>query len=383
MSQAGHLVHLGRLCILSAGMLLCLWSIPSPALELVKGEMFGEFYDLRGYARIEEDILLARHTADGTRTESTNLRRARLGFGLRWQNDWVFHLAGNFAHHSSLRDLWTEYRGWPVRIEVGRFLEPFSLGEAIAPSDRLLTSLPSPAELGPDYGFGIGFNYRGTTWAFTRHAGPSLSGRYAEDALTARGTWRPLVGEDGYLHVGVSGSFRRGQAGSGVQLFGTSESSLMRGMSPRSVLETLTDRYRLIAEETLIRLGPIIVLGEMIQAQLADGGPTWHGEYAEFGWCITGEKRSYSTRYGTIGGISPDRPVELGGLGAWEVAVRWSKTDLSDGGGDRGQVRSVALNWYPTDPVRISVSLHRAHLEPFGGSARDTTLGQLQVQLGL
>jgi hypothetical protein len=41
------------------------------------------------------------------------------------------------------------------------------------------------------------------------------------------------------------------------------------------------------------------------------------------------------------------------------------------------------LNWYPTDPVRISVSLHRAHLEPFGGSARDTTLGQLQVQLGL
>jgi len=54
-------------------------SNPSPALELAKGEMFGEFYDLRGYARIEEDILLARHTADGTRTESTNLRRGSPG----------------------------------------------------------------------------------------------------------------------------------------------------------------------------------------------------------------------------------------------------------------------------------------------------------------
>ena len=145
----------------------------------------------------------------------------------------------------------------------------------------------------------------------------------------------------------------------------------MRGMSPRSVLETLTDRYRLIAEETLMRLGPIIVLGEMIQAQLADGGPTWHGEYAEFGWCITGEQRSYSTRYGTIGGISPNRPVELGGLGAWEVAVRWSKTDLSDGGGDRGQVRSVALNWYPTDPVRIKL---RAVLATDGTLARPPIL---------
>ena len=380
--------HLGRLCIPSAGLLLCLWSIPSPALELAKGEMFGEPYDLRGYARIEEDILVGSPTVDGTRTRSSDLRRARLGLGVRWQNDWIFHVAGNFAHNSPLRDLWIEYRGWPVRIEAGRLPEPFSLAESIDPLARLLPSLPSPAEFGPDYGFGVGFNYRGSTWglaggAFTRNAGPTLSGRYPEDALTARGTWRPLVGEDGYLHVGVSASLRRTQAGSGVQLFGTAESSLVRGMSPQSVLETLSDRYRLIAEETLMRLGPVILLGEMIQAQVADGGPTWHGEYAELGWCITGEKRSYSTRYGTIGAISPNRPVELGGFGAWEVAARWSKTDLSDGGGDRGNVRSVALSWYPTDPVRISLSLHRAHLEPLGGNPRDTSLGQLQVQLGL
>jgi len=56
--------------------------------------------------------------------------------------------------------------------------------------------------------------------------------------------------------------------------------------------------------------------------------------------------------------------VELDGFGAWEVALRWSKTDLSDDGGDHGYVRSVALSWYPTDPVRISLSLHRAIWNP-------------------
>ena len=108
-----------------------------------------------------------------------------------------------------------------------------------------------------------------------------------------------------------------------------------------------------------------------------------HGEYVEAGWCVTGEKRSYSTRYGTVGGIRPARPVTSGGFGAWELAARWSATDLSDGGGDRGRVGSVGLNWYPVDPLRISIGAQRAHRELADGTQRDATLAELQVQLGL
>ena len=365
----------------------CAWPHSALTLNLAQGDLLGAPYDLLAYARLEEDVSLYRNVSDLVSTRSTDLRRARLGLRLRWDEDWIFRAAGNFAHHASLRDLWLEYRGWPTRIEIGRFPEPFSLGESISSSDTLLISRPSPTDLGPDYGFGVGFNYRGGSWglsggAFTRNAGYSLSGKYPEDALDLRGTWRPLIGEVGYLHIGASGSVRQTMQGSGVQLFGTAESLLATGLAPRSGLQTNTDRYRLLGAEMAIRLGPVLVLSEYIRANVMNGGPAWHGQYVESGWCLTGEKRSYSTRYGVVGGIRPFRPVTSGGFGAWELAARLSMTDLREGGGDAGRVRSVGLNWYPIDLQRISVGVQRARRELFDGTEREGTLAQIQFQLG-
>ncbi|MDE3009734.1 MAG: hypothetical protein KGI67_02495 [Pseudomonadota bacterium] len=357
-------------------------------MELDRGDFAGGSYDLRGYLRVDEDLSLGADASPGVSQRTSDLRRVRLGVGALWDGDWVAHVAGNFARRSALRDLWLEYRGWPVRIEVGRFPEPFSLGESIASTDSLLATLASPAVLGPDYGLGVGFNYRGEDWGiaagtFTRNGGPTLSGLYPESANTARVTWRPLAGEQGYLHVGLSASQRQVAPGAGVQLFGSAESGLLLGMAPQSPLVGAADRYRLLAAELMFRLGPVMGLAETIQAQVANGGPAWHGAYAEAAWCLTGEQRSYSTRYGTIGGISPDRPVDLGGWGAWEVAARWSVTDLSDGGGDRGQVATLGLNWYPVDAIRLSLIAQHAHLEPAGQDPRDSNLAQLLLQFSL
>jgi phosphate-selective porin OprO and OprP len=366
---------------------VCAWPLSGLTMDLAQGDALGGRYDLQAYVRLEEDVLLYKDAPDQVSTRSTDLRRARLGLRLRWEEDWIFRAAGNFAHGSSLRDLWLEYRRWPVRIEIGRFPEPFSLGESISSSDTLLISRPSPTILGPDYGFGAGFNYRGASWglsggAFTRNAGYTLSGKYPENALDLRGTWRPLAGETGYLHIGASGSVRETQQGSGVQLFGTGESPLASGLGPHSALQPGTDRYRLLGGEMAVRLGSLLMLSEYIRANVMSGGPTWHGEYVEAGWCLTGEKRSYSTRYGTVGGIKPYSPVTAGGFGAWELAARWSATDLRDGGGDWGRVNSVGLNWYPIDLLRISAGAQRAHRELFDGTQRDATLAQLQFQLG-
>ncbi len=49
-------------------------------------------------------------------------------------------------------------------------------------------------------------------------------------------------------------------------------------------------------------------------------------------WLITGETRSYNTVGGYFRAVSPARTVFDGGLGAWEVVLRMSYSDLDDGG---------------------------------------------------
>jgi len=92
-----------------------------------------------------------------------------------------------------------------------------------------------------------------------------------------------------------------------------------------------------------MRLGPIIVRGEMIQAQRPTVGPTWHGEYAELGWLHhTGEKPQLFNTIWNDWRLSPDGRWN-GWPWAWEVRWRWSKTDLSDAvrrpGASRGRSR--------------------------------------------
>lgn len=376
--------------LLVIGLAACAWPQGARAVEVLQAETAWGGYDLLAYARIDEDALaykaLTSDVPDVFQTRATALRRARLGLRLRWNQDWYLRVAGNFAHRPSLRDCWLEYRGWPLRIELGRFPEPFSLGESISSSDTLLVARPSPTFLGPDYGLGAGFNYRGGNWglsggAFTRGAGYAFSGKYPESALSLRGTLRPWRGEFGYLHLGASASLRQTQKGSGVQLFGSGETVLVLGLAPASPLVAGTDYYRLLGGEAAARLGPVLLLSEYIQAHV-DGGPTWHGEYVEAGWALTGERRGYSTRYGTVGGISPNNPITVGGYGAWELAARWSATDLSNGGGDRGRVLSAGLNWYPVDLLRLSLAAQRSHRDVADGTTRDATIAQLQFQLG-
>ena len=59
-------------------------------------------------------------------------------------------------------------------------------------------------------------------------------------------------------------------------------------------------------------------------------------------------------------GLIPDQPLGKGGLGAWEVAARFSSMDLDFMPGGSGAVAggvqniwSVGLNWYPNPTVRF------------------------------
>lgn len=97
--------------------------------------------------------------------------------------------------------------------------------------------------------------------------------------------------------------------------------------------------------------------------------PTFNGWYAEASWILTGETKQYSASAinNEVGGFNapiPSAPFSLtgGSWGAWELAVRYSNTDLNwhtnvangiFGGEER--VFAIGLNWYLNRDIRVMI----------------------------
>jgi phosphate-selective porin OprO/OprP len=81
-------------------------------------------------------------------------------------------------------------------------------------------------------------------------------------------------------------------------------------------------------------------------------------------YALTGEMRQYQKHLGTIRRIRPKRELRdgSGGLGAFEIALRFSRIDLNDQDITGGVLNdlSFAFNWYPTRPTRASFNVIRA-----------------------
>ena len=182
---------------------------------------------------------------------------------------------------------------------------------------------------------------------------------YSESAsqFVGRFTWAPFKSEDesNLLHLGLG--YRYSDAKEGFRFrtepefnqapiyvdtgFG-SES----GLWPADSLET----YNL---ELSWRKGPLWLASEYFRTDVKNTAlenPTFDGYYVSANWVLTGEMRPYSKKNGLFRPIPIARTVYQNGRGAWEIAVRYSGLNLTDGrieGGDM-QVASLGLNWWLT-----------------------------------
>lgn len=75
------------------------------------------------------------------------------------------------------------------------------------------------------------------------------------------------------------------------------------------------------------------------------------------GWLITGEKPGFSSRSGLWGTTRVLRPINEGGWGALELAVRYDDYDFTDfaRGGD-GESWTLGLNWYLNNWSRVMLN---------------------------
>ncbi|MHC4451584.1 MAG: OprO/OprP family phosphate-selective porin [Planctomycetota bacterium] len=109
--------------------------------------------------------------------------------------------------------------------------------------------------------------------------------------------------------------------------------------------------------------------------------PSLFGWYAQVGWFITGESRSFSKNSMSWTRTAPKANFWTGdgGRGAWEVALRYDVSDFDDddfaalaGGSAKVSQLSVSVNWYWNPNARMMFGYYWNDIEATG--AEDATL---------
>ena len=184
--------------------------------------------------------------------------------------------------------------------------------------------------------------------------------------FTGRITGLPLLSEDesSLLHLGASWRYNDAEKG---QRFNTTpefyNSPVFADTGEFDAEDTISSQL-----EATWRRGPIWFSGEYLRTEvdsISTGDPVFTGYNLSASWILSGEMRPYNKKSGVIGAVPISSSVDEGGWGAWEVAVRWSELDLSDGLIDGGEVEvySLGLNWWLSTALNANINYRYINLD--------------------
>lgn len=321
------------------------------------------------------------------RIGATEFRAARLGIeGKAWRTigyKFEVDFAGNDV---AVTDAYISWKG-PVGIKVGQFKLGTSLEEA---TSGRFTTFMERASFTDAFGFGrqigIGVNKSGGNWsAQAAIFRGTISSSDQDEGITLAGrlTYGAKIG-DIQTHVGGSVRYRNA---------GRDQSSFRYSQRPHNHLAakyldtgSLARRDTFWGIEAAAVRGPLSFQAEYgwLDVNLTSsgvGGPVFTGGYASLSWFITGESRAYKAGKGAFDRVKVTRPVFQGGPGAWQVAVRYDRIDLSEGAIQGGEQDSYILgvNWYLNNNTRLMANYSHSDIEDSFMGILSTRNGDAQV----
>jgi phosphate-selective porin OprO/OprP len=263
-------------------------------------------------------------------------------------------------------------------LKVGHFKEPFSLNELTSSKYIMFIERATPVGIwAPSRNPGAQISkfwkdcQAGYAFGIFKTAGDGEADYDDAYALTGRVTWAPWYenGGEQLLHVGGSYSYRNNQDEAGGIRYRTRGPQHIGNRPLDSGTINGVESTNLMGAEAAMVYGPFSVQGEYLAAALAgvenDDDRCFSGGYVQASYFLTGEHRPY--KKGTFSRVKPKQNFGPdGGWGAWEVAARWSYTDIDDGSAGQltspGDVNAVTLgvNWYLNPNTRIMLNYIRS-----------------------
>jgi len=338
--------------------------------------------------RVQADA--AAYSNDADQGNGTEIRRARLYLQGSMYHDWGYKLQYDFVStgNKGIKDAFLSYKGFAdTTLKVGNFKDPFSLQEQTSSKFVSFTerSLTTAFAAGRHIGFMT--NTANKDWSLAAGIfGDSVStkgGSEDEDwGLGARATWSPMNTKGNVLHLGLGANYRDTKSAGSVQ-FKTQPETHVAGINivDTGSISDVEDVLKLGFEVAYVN-GAFSTQAEYITTDVNRAGTddvNFDAWYAQAGYFFTGESRNY--KKGKFGGITPKSIVGEGGIGAWELALRYSTIDLSDSDIDGGEADSltVGVNWFATPSLRFSANYVDV-LDVKGGSFNNSEPSLFQVR---
>jgi len=185
-------------------------------------------------------------------------------------------------------------------------------------------------------------------------------------------------GGRGYLHLGAAAMYARpdGDEGAGGDVNNNDGRFRTRSevRSSRRWLDTgripNAEHFETAAVEAMLNIGAFQLVSEyQTNWTQVGGGPDlfFHGGYVQASYFLTGEHIPLQRTSGTIGRVKPFENFFLvdrmcggygWGLGAWQIAARYSHLDITDNNitGGVGNNLTAGLNWWWTPYSRMQAN---------------------------
>jgi phosphate-selective porin OprO/OprP len=342
---------------------------------------------------VSRENAAARDLSDGT-----YFRRARLGVEGTINRDFNYRLMLELGGSGTegptrINDAWINYTGFaPFTIQAGAGAVPANLDDGTSVDDSLFIERATGSDIDRSFGgadgrTGILIRGNGSRWmtslAFTGRTVNDAEALDSQRALVGRVAGLLFTDPDFNLHVGANATHILRPADSNAD-----RGPIRYAVRLRAQPELRVDSTRLI-DTGQIDADHLTAMGVELAGNYRNltfqaeqfwydvtrrtgqlSNPEFGAWYAQLGWVLTGESRRYNMANASYQNPRPYvNFTSQGGFGAWELALRFSHTDLDYHEGDfglptpadgiRGGVQDIwtlGLNWYLNANVRITAN---------------------------
>jgi len=339
----------------------------------------------------------AGNSLGGEAVDATEFRTARLGVeGIVFNNVKYKFEADLTGGASEIKDAYFQWKLKPISITVGQFKTPNSLEEET--SGRYITfmergSFTDAFSLSRQIGIAVGYAANDVTFKAGIFQGNFANTNAQQDrTYAARVTYGPKLNEGNIrLHVGASVRYRELSDGEGARYRQRPQSHLAANryisadFRGTDVGDAESDTFWGLEAAGI--MGPFSLQSEYAVLSVnrigMDQNASLSGGYISASYFITGESRSY--KKGKIGRTKVKSPVSEGGMGAWQLAVRYDTIELNDVDeavmGGKQNTMIFGVNWHLNNYARVMANYSLSDITNDPGGVTDVNAFALRFQV--